>query len=484
MEKYHLQIHANALNDNLKYLLYSLTFLADQVRLHQPFNDREGLDILAQDLLSFLNTTELFDQVRLLDIRGMEVARANYNDGNPTLSQQDKLQWKGDRYYFRESIKLGKGEIYISPLDLNVEYGQVERPFKPVIRFAMPVFDQQDHKVGIIIMNYLAENMLRQFRKADASTEADIMLLNSDGYWLVAPEPAMEWGFMFPERKKQNFGEINPDVWHRILQSENGQFYDDNGTLFTFTTVYPFGSGLHIPFVHIREDYKRYFWKLVSRYPESLVPASMRSNHGFYLQWFTGMALAIVAVCALLAGSIEHRRLATEAFEEKLQQQAMTDSLTGVNNRWYFIKQASLELSRARRHRQPLTALMLDIDHFKKINDTHGHAMGDKVLKETSRTCKEELRDIDMFCRWGGEEFVAFLPMTTGKQGVEVAERIRLAIERLEVTNNQTISPTISIGVAELDEKDDIDSLVARADAAMYKAKKGGRNCVEFLGKT
>ncbi|MDQ7010849.1 MAG: cache domain-containing protein, partial [Mariprofundaceae bacterium] len=251
MEKYHLRIHANALNDNLKHLLYSLTFLADQVRLHQPFRDREGLDILAQDLLSFLNTTELFDQVRLLDIRGMEIARANYNNGNPALSQQEQLQWKGDRYYFRESIRLDKGEIYISPLDLNVEYGRVERPFRPVIRFAMPVFDQRGHKVGIIIMNYLAGNMLRQLRKMNADSEADVMLLNSDGYWFVAPEPVMEWGFMFPERKKHNFGNINPDAWHRILQSENGQFYDDDGTLFTFTTVYPFGSGLHIPFVHI-----------------------------------------------------------------------------------------------------------------------------------------------------------------------------------------------------------------------------------------
>lgn len=149
-EAHHLEAYALDISYNFKHLIYTLLFISDQVRLHQPFRDMKGKKVLADDLVSFLATTELFDQVRLLDLQGMEVIRANYRDGKPYLVPKEQLQWKGNRYYVTEAIGLQANELYISPLDLNVEYGKVEEPIKPTIRFAMPVFDQEGKGRGLL----------------------------------------------------------------------------------------------------------------------------------------------------------------------------------------------------------------------------------------------------------------------------------------------------------------------------------------------
>jgi len=162
---------------------------------------------------------------------------------------------------------------------------------------------------------------------------------------------------------------------------------------------------------------------------------------------------------------------------------AVTDDLTGLYNRRYFDRHLSVMLSKAQEQDRDMALMILDIDHFKTVNDTHGHDVGDKVLKEFAVRLKRNIRGVDLACRFGGEEFVVLMPDTDMRQAEAVAERVREAIaERgFEVPDARPLNVTVSAGVA-LNESlgDTPETLVKRADVALYRAKREGRNRVVF----
>jgi len=170
-----------------------------------------------------------------------------------------------------------------------------------------------------------------------------------------------------------------------------------------------------------------------------------------------------------------------KTLQEGLEFQAHIDYLTGLPNRRHFLELAERELARTRRSGVAFSALMLDIDHFKKINDTYGHQVGDVVLRKLSEVCRKTLRDIDIIGRWGGEEFAILLPGSDGKKAREVAERLRHAIAaaKVQLERGLPLRITVSIGVAPLAASEaNIDVLLNEADQALYAAKRDGRNRV------
>lgn len=173
--------------------------------------------------------------------------------------------------------------------------------------------------------------------------------------------------------------------------------------------------------------------------------------------------------------SLERARL----FQE-VQELALTDSLTNLPNRRSLFEIGRIEFMRALRLNYPFSCLMLDLDHFKQVNDTYGHPIGDTVLKEFAHRCKATVRDIDMPMRYGGEEFVILLPDTSLEAATQAAERLREEIARKPIKlNDFSISITASIGVSTKDNNTtDLETLIARADQAMYVAKHKGRNRV------
>jgi diguanylate cyclase (GGDEF)-like protein/PAS domain S-box-containing protein len=167
------------------------------------------------------------------------------------------------------------------------------------------------------------------------------------------------------------------------------------------------------------------------------------------------------------------------AFEHE-QRLAHTDPLTGVSNRRHLFELAAHEFDVAKRYEQPLSVIVFDLDHFKNINDTFGHALGDRVLQEVTGTVRRQLRDVDSIGRYGGEEFVIILPMTGAKQAWLLAERIRAVVNALRIaTGGDPAAVTLSIGIAEmlhtLQDKS-MEDVIRRADEAMYAAKQAGRN--------
>ena len=166
--------------------------------------------------------------------------------------------------------------------------------------------------------------------------------------------------------------------------------------------------------------------------------------------------------------------------EAELRRLATTDALTGIFNRRHFMATATIEAERGRRHHRPLVGLMLDIDHFKRINDSFGHPVGDLAIKAMVAACAGEIRALDTLGRLGGEEFAILLPDTGLEAALAVAERIRLAVSRIAIaTDKGVVAFTTSIGVAQMTEADaSVEALLSRADAALYAAKSGGRDRV------
>ncbi len=168
-----------------------------------------------------------------------------------------------------------------------------------------------------------------------------------------------------------------------------------------------------------------------------------------------------------------------QGLEDELRALASVDGLTGIYNRRHFLELGEKELARAQRYGHPLALMMMDVDHFKRINDTYGHAAGDEVLKRLAATCTANLRGPDILGRLGGEEFAVVMPECGVDAAQSAAERLRLKLAKVEVPSEQgTIGFTISIGVVGRESGEGLTEALDRADKAMYAAKQGGRNRV------
>ncbi len=177
---------------------------------------------------------------------------------------------------------------------------------------------------------------------------------------------------------------------------------------------------------------------------------------------------------------LRRRSVELLAANARLREMATTDELTGLANRRHFFATANAEIDRARRFQRPISVLMIDVDHFKQVNDTHGHAAGDAVLRQLARILESSARRVDIVGRLGGEEFAVTSLETRDEDAMHLAERVRKAVEEEPIRIDETgtrISITVSIGVSGLKPGEaTVDGMLNRADEALYRAKEGGRN--------
>ncbi|KYC43427.1 hypothetical protein WA1_11355 [Scytonema hofmannii PCC 7110] len=311
-----VKMQAKVIVGNFNLVVSDLMVLSEQIELQEILEGaKEQSSTLAEEFLSFSQHKKLYDQIRFLDTTGQEIVRVNFNRDRPNIVPKDQLQVQLKRYWFNDTLHLNKREVFVSPLDLNIERGKVEQPLKPMIRFGTPVFDSRGQKRGIIILNYFGKKLLDSFAQVSYDTPGQSMLLNADGYWLKGAK-SDEWGFMFPNRQNHTFGKVFPDVWKQISQTESGQLQTPEG-LFTYTTVYPLaegqksstGSGQAFTPSQSQINYQAYYWKVVSQV--SADAFDLKSNKLLIelLYLYIGLVMAIGIGSWILAKASVNRQI-------------------------------------------------------------------------------------------------------------------------------------------------------------------------------
>lgn len=208
--------------------------------------------------------------------------------------------------------------------------------------------------------------------------------------------------------------------------------------------------------------------------PLDTVPVTMLQGLHYFNQASTLCILAMLATA--------YYRLVANA-EACLRHQACTDPLTQLQNRRFAMEVAQHEAAVFERGGRPLALVLGDVDHFKRINDVHGHETGDTALKAVAQALRAGVREIDHVARWGGEEFLMLLPSTDEAEAMRVSERLRQAIARIDLVHqHQRVPISITLGVSLLAKGETIEQALARADQALYKGKTAGRNCVILAG--
>ncbi|WP_217808156.1 sensor histidine kinase [Oceanibacterium hippocampi] len=236
-----VEIGRQRLEGGLASVSSDVRYLARQQALQRWLVTRDpgARQELVREYLAFAAEKKAYDQIRVLDLDGREMVRINWNAGDPTFAQDDQLQNKVRRYYVDETLKLGPGQVYMSPFDLNVEHGVVETPVKPTLRFGAAIFDADGQKRGIIILNYLGQRLLDRLEANAVRAPGQLWLLNADGYWMLGPSAEDEWAFMYEDRHDRSFAGDYPDAWAQMGDAaEAGQLIAD-GELFTYARVAP-----------------------------------------------------------------------------------------------------------------------------------------------------------------------------------------------------------------------------------------------------
>ncbi len=244
--------------------------------------DSGHTEMLANDYLTFSGRKGLYDQIRYLDEAGMEVIRVNYNQGEPAIVPRESLQNKGKRYYFKDAFVLDKGEVFVSPLDLNIERGEIEQPLKPMIRLGTPVLDSAGNKRGIVLVNYFGARIIENISRAYDGAGI-VLLLNSDGFFLKGESQNDEWGFMYPDGSDKTFAMRFPGEWNDLRAAESGLVSNEHG-LFSFAHVYPVteadktssGAGQAYQPSQYTRDASDYRWTLMSYVSPAALNAAPR----------------------------------------------------------------------------------------------------------------------------------------------------------------------------------------------------------------
>ncbi len=467
------------LNNQKEQILYNfnsiksdLLFLPElnEMLRYKRTKDPVDLALISKEFFEFSKSKQIYDQIRYIDEEGLEAVRVNYNNGNPVIVDKDQLQNKKDRYYFTETSKIKENSIYISPFDLNIENGKIETPLKPMIRFSTPVFSIDGEFKGIIIINYLAQQLLDTLKNASESELGKYSLVNSSSFWLFNyMKPELEWGFHFPEKANYNMKIINKNLWQEINSLPENQIITDS-IIMTSLVIDPFVESNYMPVEK---------WILISQVflEDSDI---LWKNILFNRLPLIFILLIFNAIMAFIISEIITQKKILTA---KLEHSALHDSLTELPNRRFLWDRLNYTLEHTKRYDFTFAVLYIDLDGFKKVNDSLGHQSGDLLLKTCAERLTRNVRATDTVARVGGDEFVILVSrIETPENCKYIAEKILTALSTpIKINKNEvTIGASIGIALYNKEKNQSAEDLISMADSAMYRIKESGKNGYHF----
>lgn len=478
-----VSIRKSSLMDDFNVPFADVRILADILSYRM-----NGYSMYKGDALRVLHTfaenKRGYGQVRFLNAQGYEKIRINRERGRIRVVPEKELQSKAHRGYFKDSQRLGPGEVYVSPLDLNIENQKIEVPYVPVIRFMTPVVNDNGVRNGLVVLNFYAAEMLAHFREVASDCMSNAMLLNDEGYWLASDDKKACWAFMFEKDKKEHsektFTAQYPVIWNLVQQDASGQVQNGDG-LFTWATVNPaftvspkIGKGQHAYPPVVVSPYK---WVVMQHVSATKLAAMNEAIYtGCMLAWIvlsTVIGITLWFTLLSIQRSREHR--------EELEVLAHNDWLTGLSNLPHMFSKLEEACEKARVIDIPFYVVYIDLDDFKFVNDQYGHESGNIVLRHVASVLRKNVRLTDTVARIGGDEYVILLEsMQTSDKAEEIAFNILMSFETpiiLECGNKVYVKASIGIASWSSDVTGP-DDLMKRADTAMYESKNEGKNTI------
>lgn len=292
----------------------NIGILADSPELRQYLQTpNAGTEKLLQEVfLSFSRRIGIYGQIQFIDSDGYERVRINYN-GNAWAVPAEQLQLKADRSYFRQAIRLPPGEVYVSPLDLNAEEGAVQQPIEPILHVAMPLFDPDGEAQGVLVLNYLAQNLLEHFHEVMIGGIGEAMLVSEGGYQLSSPHTTETWELMYDNHHQ--FSRRFASAWTKIKSREEGVYRDETG-LFLFNSLQPRAA---FEMQALSPDGEA--WKVISHIsPQSItfsLLAELRNRSGVYIS-LTSIILFLSVSLAWLRTNNQNKTRALKTSERNL----------------------------------------------------------------------------------------------------------------------------------------------------------------------
>lgn len=322
------------LDDELHLPFHQLRTLVNEKAVRQAIDasDKDADSGMANAFASLIAFNEIYDKVRWIDQTGMERVRVNNVAGHAENVPGEKLQNQSGSYYFINAMRLKPGQVFISPLDLNVENGKVEAPHKPMLRLVTPVQNRNGQARGILVLNVAAQSFLASFTDSLVDSRDHAMLLNSAGYWLVSPNREDAWGFMF--QRKNTLASVQPDAWNSISRIPSGQVENASG-LWTWSTVYPLKVSDNRAIAEIPH------WLVVSHLPASRL-AMIRHDAWTAVGINTLILLTLFGVLAAwLARALTSRTRAKVEAAKALVKAAEANRLAEARNRFRLVVEAN-----------------------------------------------------------------------------------------------------------------------------------------------
>jgi len=373
-----------------------------------------------------------------------------YYQAKGVLKHVEAGTWR-DAWYFRlRALK--------APYEINVDLDMANHDSLTVF-INYKVLDYQQRFIGATGVGLSVDAVVKLIDTYQRRYQRSVFFTDAKGKVLLSGSDGGPHGLLAGQPLRDNPG-LDELLEQGPVPAEGSHEYKD--------------SEGHSHFLNVRHLPELDWYLLVDKRETGALD---RVRHSLYLN------LAICAMITLVVLSLLHAML--RRHQASIEALATLDSLTGLPNRRSFDLLAAQALQEAQRDCAPLVALLIDLDHFKALNDTHGHLAGDEVLRQFANVLQGSLRQSDILCRWGGEEFIVLLRETEGRQALDVAEKIRRRTEQLTFSyDEQPLRLTTSIGLSGLQPGDTLHALLTRADRALYRAKQAGRNrvCSETPG--
>lgn len=436
-------------------IIFNRSETAKQLLLNE---DDRGRELFNDMFLAYIQEVGVYQQIRLINDKGIEIVRVDrFNDGSFEVVRKEDLQDKSKRYYFNETIEMPPNFVYLSPFDLNIENGQIEIPYKPMIRIGK-TYESEDKIInGMMILNVQGEKLLDDIGKMNKHASDILFMLNSDGYYLYSDDEDKNFAFMFPKKKDIGFFSDYEDVWAKILNdemiigSDAGNFYARRMYL------------LDPKYYRTNED----FVYLVMHVPKS----EINRIDNELIKFIILSSLFLLPLASLIGWYIGATRARNIIYKNRLERNAARDNLTGLYNHRMIIQLLNHAQLLAKRSNETLTIAFVDVNNLKYINDNFGHTMGDKMIVAAADALTNSVRNSDFVSRFGGDEFLLVLPNCSEENSNKIMKKAyKLFIESgVQELNMPWI---MSYGCVKFNGTESITEFIHRADALMYENKK------------